>query len=118
VLDLVEGARRGLSNGAVLDLVGGTPDSVPDRYRQACPTMLLPHGVPQLAVHGDQDTDVPFDLSQRYAAAAATAGDDCEFLVLPGVEHFALIDPSSAAWAAVVRRLDRWRTTIPLLRAL
>jgi len=60
-------------------------------------------------VHGTDDADVPFALAPRYAAAAVAAGDPCELLTLPGVEHFALIDPGSAAWAAVVEHLERWR---------
>jgi acetyl esterase/lipase len=108
VCDLVAGARQGLSNHAVAELLGGGPDEVLDRYRAVCPTLLLPLGVPQLAVHGTEDLDVPVEFGIRYAVAAAAAGDVCELLTLPGVEHFALIDPTSAAWAVVRACLDRW----------
>jgi acetyl esterase/lipase len=111
VCDLVEAARRRLSDGAAAELLGGPPEQVADRYRRACPTLLLPLGVRQLVVHGTEDEDVPFDLGPRYAAAATAAGDPCELLALPGVGHFALIDPDSTAWAAVADRLDRWRAT-------
>jgi dipeptidyl aminopeptidase/acylaminoacyl peptidase len=113
VTDLVESARLELSHGAVRELLGGGPDEVPDRYRAACPTLLLPLGVPQLVVHGTDDADVPYPFAPRYADAARAAGDACELLALPGVEHFALIDPGSAAWAAVVARLDRWAGYAP-----
>jgi acetyl esterase/lipase len=113
VCDLTEAARRHLSADAVAELLGGTPEQVPDRYRRACPTLLLPLGVRQLVVHGTDDEDVPFALAPRYATAASAAGDPCELLVLPGVEHFALIDPGSAAWAAVAGHLDRWRREPP-----
>lgn len=109
VCDLTEAARQGLSRGAARELLGGDPAQVPERYRLACPTRLLPSGVPQLVVHGTEDADVPYEFGPRYAAAAAAAGDRCEMLTLPGVEHFALIDPASSAWAAVARRLDAWR---------
>ena len=109
VCDLVEAARQRLSHGAVLELLGGEPAEVPDRYREACPTLLLPLGVRQLVVHGTEDGDVPFEFGPRYVTAARAAGDECELLALPGVEHFALIDPASAAWAAVAARLDDWR---------
>src|SRR5438067_1650578 len=59
VCDLTEAARQRLSDGAVIELLGGTPDERPDRYRAACPTLLLPLGVPQLVVHGTDDVHVP-----------------------------------------------------------
>jgi pimeloyl-ACP methyl ester carboxylesterase len=104
VTDLVECARLGLSRDAVREFLGGGPDEVPDRYAAACPTLLAPLAVPHLVVHGTEDADVPFAFAERYAAVA---GDACELLALPGVEHFALIAPDSAAWAAVVSRLRR-----------
>jgi acetyl esterase/lipase len=109
VTDLTEAARRRLSNDAAVELLGGTPEQCPGRYRQACPTLLLPLGVPQLVVHGTADADVPYELAPRYAEAAAASGDTCELLTLPGVEHFAPIDPGSDAWATVAARLERWR---------
>jgi acetyl esterase/lipase len=110
VCDLTEAARQHLSNDAVVELLGGTPVQQPDRYRAACPTLLLPLGVPQLVVHGTDDANVPFPFGPRYAAAASAAGDTCELVVLPGVDHFALIDPASAAWASVAGHLERWRS--------
>jgi pimeloyl-ACP methyl ester carboxylesterase len=104
VTDLVEGARQNLSRGAVREFLGGGPDEVPDRYAAACPTLLLPLDVPHLVVHGTEDRDVPFAFAERYAAAAGAA---CELLALPGVEHFALIDPGSPAWAEVASWLRR-----------
>jgi acetyl esterase/lipase len=105
VCDLREAARLRLSGGAALDLLGGAPDQVPDRYALGCPTSRLPLGVPQLLYHGTADDSVPLDISRRYRAAAAGAGDACELVELPGVDHFALIDPASAAWAAIRSRL-------------
>jgi acetyl esterase/lipase len=108
VTDLIAGARLQLSDGAVRELLGGGPDEVPERYRLSCPMHLLPLGVPQLMVHGTADADVPYEFAPRYAAAACAAGDRAELLTLPGVDHFALIDPASAAWAAVADHLSGW----------
>jgi hypothetical protein len=46
---------------------------------------------------------VPVGLSRAYAQRA---GDRVRLVELPGVEHFALIDPLSAAWPTVVDALD------------
>ena len=42
-------------------------------------------------------------------AAAQAAGDNCELMELPGVDHFALIDPRTSAWSAVAERLPGLR---------
>ena len=63
-----------------------------------------------LLVHGDADQRVPADQSRRYAQAAAAAGDDrCELIELGGVEHFALIDPRTEAWAMTAAHLETMR---------
>jgi acetyl esterase/lipase len=105
ICDLHEAARRHLSNDAVVELLGGGPDERPEAYRLASPATLLPLGVPQVLVHGTADATVPFEISQRYAAAARAAGDACELVALDGVDHLAPIDPATAAWRTVLERL-------------
>lgn len=106
VCDLVEAARRHLSHDAAVDLLGSGPQDRRERYLLCSPAALLPLGVPQVLVHGTADSSVPFDISVRYAAAARAAGDACELVALDGVDHFALIDPTTAAWRATVQRLE------------
>jgi acetyl esterase/lipase len=98
VCDLAEAARRRLSDGAVLELLGAGPGEAPEVYQQACPRRLLPLGAGQTIAHGTRDEDVPFELSSEYAAAARRAGDRCEFLPVEGADHFDMIDPASPAW--------------------
>lgn len=105
VCDLAAAADLRLSDGAAISLLGGSPAEVPAVYAAASPLALLPLGVRQLIVHGTMDGNVPFDLSERYAAAARAAGDACAFLPLAGADHFDVIDPASPAWAAVLSRL-------------
>jgi acetyl esterase/lipase len=105
VVDLADGYRRDLGLGAVADLLGGAPDRVPDRYAVADPARLLPLGLAQALVHGDRDTIVPPDLSRAYAAAARAAGDPVRLRIIPAADHFAMIDPTSPAWAATVEEI-------------
>lgn len=95
VLDLVDAAERGLGQGAVVDLLGGPPDAVPDRYALASPVARVPIGVPVLGVHGTADDRVPARQTERFAAAS---GD--RWTRLAGVDHFAVIDPTTPAWTA------------------
>ncbi|MDD7967094.1 alpha/beta hydrolase [Actinomycetospora lemnae] len=106
VLDLVAGAAANLGGGAVVDLLGGRPDTVADRYALASPAALVPAPAPVVCVHGDADTVVPVDQSQRYVTAATAARGDARLRVLPGVDHFAVIDPDQPAWAVVREEVE------------
>lgn len=101
-VDLQETWRRRLGDGVVRDLLGGTPEEVPERYAAASPAELLPLGVRQLLVHGALDDIVPLAISEGYVAAARAAGDAATLLALPDAEHFAVIDPESPAWPRVL----------------
>jgi acetyl esterase/lipase len=105
VSDLAAVARLGLSSGAVEELLGGSPEQVPDRYAAASPAQRLPLGVPLLLVHGAQDDTVPVALSRDFQRAALAAGDTCDLVVCERDGHFEHIDPASAAWATVKRWL-------------
>ena len=100
VASLARGSAEALGGGAVDALLGGTPATVPQRYAEADPVALLPTGVPSVLVHGAGDSTVPLTQSTQYEAAARAAGDRCRLVEVPG-DHFAHLDPGSAAWAAV-----------------
>ncbi|WP_210407848.1 S9 family peptidase [Allokutzneria sp. NRRL B-24872] len=102
VCDLELASRRRLDNDAVGVLLGGTPESVPDRYEVADPMRLTPTEVRTVLLHGDADDIVPVEASRTYAAQA---GPLCELRELPGTGHFAVIDPLSTAWPEVLRAL-------------
>lgn len=93
--------RMGLGDGAVAALLGGGPEEVPQRYRYAEPAPAA--GVPTVLVHGAEDRVVPPTLSREWAAAARATGADATLVELPAVEHFAVIDPESAAWPVVTQ---------------
>jgi acetyl esterase/lipase len=108
VADLTEAFRLDLDGGAVLELMGGGPDEVPDRYDRVDPCRLAAPAVPVVILHGTDDLAVPAGLSERYAAHSGA-----RLQPLPEVDHFGLIDPRSTAWPGVlaavtsVSRTDR-----------
>jgi acetyl esterase/lipase len=106
VCDLRAAAREAIGEDATVQFMEGGPAERAAAYALADPLDRLPTGLDVLLVHGDADQRVPVDYSRRYAAAARAAGDRCELLELPGVDHFDVIDPRTAAWAAVAARLD------------
>jgi acetyl esterase/lipase len=107
VADLISAVRQRLGNDAVVALLGGGPAALPDRYASADPMAHLPLKVRTVIIHGVDDEDVPIDLSRGYAAAARRAGDDTTLVELAGVEHYAVIDPLSPAWPAVLEALGQ-----------
>lgn len=98
VTDLRAVQALGLGNGAVDALLGGMS---PERCREASPIERLPLGIPQWIAHGVEDDDLPIQLSQAYASAAAAAGDDVAFAALPGAGHMDCLDPRSGFHAAL-----------------
>jgi acetyl esterase/lipase len=98
VADLHEAYARDLGAGAVAELMGGGPDDLPEAYAAANPARMLPAdgadpAVDVTVVHGDQDLQVPVDMSRSLPGVS--------YVELPGADHFAVIDPLSAAWPHV-----------------
>jgi acetyl esterase/lipase len=76
----------------------GDPVKNYERYVLASPRERLPLGIPQLVLHGDRDDTVSMRIATSYAAAARSAGDPCELVVLTHTGHFEHIDPGADAW--------------------
>jgi acetyl esterase/lipase len=105
VADLADAYRR-WHGGIVDDLMGGSPDEVPERYAAGDPIRLLPLEMPMLIVHGVRDETVSIEISRGYVKAARAAGGEVELVEIQGeTGHRTHLDPRSEAWAAVVQRL-------------
>ncbi|MCD0485378.1 alpha/beta hydrolase [Streptacidiphilus sp. ASG 303] len=110
VADLAAAVADGSGGGAAAALLGGA-DRVAERLPYADPAALGPTGVPTVVVHGEDDPDVPVARSRAYAAADPAV----RMLPLPGVGHFAPVDPGTAACGVLLdalRALDA-ATTAP-----
>lgn len=101
VTNLRRGYELNLSDGVVGQLLGGGPDQYPERYFGASPSELLPLGVPQVLIHGKEDTTVPYIISQEYFEKADLLGDPVKLVGLPGAEHFEVIDPKAKEWGII-----------------
>lgn len=106
VSDLVAASHLNLSNGVVRELLGGSPEQVPERYRAASPVEFLPLRVPTVLVHGTEDADVPYALSPAYVQKARAAGDEARLVTLKGGGHFDVIEPESPHWPAVLKAIE------------
>ena len=110
VLDLRRAFELHLSNDAVVEYLGGTPEQVPEHYREASPMELAIATARQVIVHGLADEIVPVAISRDYSAAKKKRGEQVEFIPIPQAGHFDVIDLRSKAFAVVadaVLRLAR-----------
>jgi acetyl esterase/lipase len=104
IADLRRAYALQMNAGVVGELLGGSPDRVPQRYAAADPMELLPIPAPQRVVHGTADDIVPFDMSQRFAKASKNS----KLIPLAGAGHFDLIDPRSKHWPSIQKNILEW----------
>lgn len=86
----------------VYDLMGGSAVEVPDRYAAGDPGLLLPFNLPQTLMQGTDDGQIPPELPARWAQNARRQHDVVEVQMLPGADHFDVVDPTSSAWPRVL----------------
>jgi acetyl esterase/lipase len=81
------------SAGYFTDVLGGTPEEVPDAYRDASPLFHVDEEtVPFLILHGGDDEAVPIEQSRRMAEALQTDGIEVIYGEFPGESHRATMD--------------------------
>lgn len=88
-------------------LLGGAPETVPDRYHDASPIDLLPLHVPQILIWDDHEDFVPAPLLKSYVTAARRAGDRVEVIEIRNAGHFEAASPLSHAWPRVLGAIRR-----------
>lgn len=87
----------------VVQFTGGEAKDKAAIYDQASPIALVPLGVKQKIVQGEADTIIPTAMAADYLEAAKKKKDsDVELILLKDADHFHIVDPKSAAWAAVL----------------
>ena len=98
-------AGGGSCNQAVVPLMGGLPEELPQRYEQVSPAELGPLPVPSLLLSGRDDAIVPAQMLSDYARLA---GGQAQLSLLDGQGHFDTAVPSQGSAAAVYDWLQRW----------
>ena len=99
--------RNTCGNPAVESLLGGVPDSVPHRVRDASPIERLPLRVPTVHLAGERDFIAPLAVREAYARAARRLGDSVTVVTIPGDGHFEAITPAKAAGRAVIEAVQQ-----------
>ncbi len=99
VVDLDAADRLHLGDDAARAFVGSGPGTA--AWRSADP-MATPPQVPLRLLWGEIDDVVPTAVGDAYAAMAKQSGSDVSSEIVPGADHFALIDPESSAFPRVL----------------
>lgn len=94
--------RTTCGNPGVESLLGGVPDSVPQRVRETSPIERLPLGVPSVHIAGDRDFIAPLAVRAAFVDAARARGDSAWLVTVAGEGHFEAITPARAAGRAVI----------------
>lgn len=94
---------------AVIQLMGGTPEQWPDRYRQASPMYRLPTRVPTTLIQGTSDAIVPMSQAEAYYESAQRHAPEVRMTLrrVEGAGHFDLIHPGTDAWQQLLEALSQ-----------
>ncbi|MFY9845309.1 MAG: alpha/beta fold hydrolase [Terriglobales bacterium] len=101
VVDLKQAFALHLSHDAVAEFLGGTPQAVPEHYREADPMELSIPQARQWLLHGAEDDTVPPKFSRDYVERKKKAGESAQLVEIPHAGHFDLINPASEAFKQV-----------------
>ncbi|MFF9771276.1 alpha/beta hydrolase [Streptomyces sp. NPDC014636] len=104
IADFEVAEKLNVCGNASLQLLGGQ-DRFAERRPYADPVLLLPTGIATTIVQGRADLDVPHQVAESYAEAAAKAGEMVGLTLLEDVGHFPLIDPAADACAVVAEEI-------------
>ena len=94
---------NGCGTEIVARLVGPRNGDRVDPYADTSVPRLLPIGVAQDLVNGQEDRIIPLRLATGYVAKAKAAGDPVTLHTVPNTGHVELIAPETAAWAEAKR---------------
>ena len=100
VVNLKKAFALHLSHDAVVEFLGGTPEEVPEHYRETDPMELeIPHAR-QWLLHGSNDDTVPVEFSRDYVEHKKKS-ETVHLIEIPRCGHFDVIDPESIAFRQV-----------------
>ena len=105
VLDLHLAYELHLSNDAVVELLGATPQEAPERYAAASPAALLPLGVPQVLIHGTAVDNVYFLHTLKLSDAMFREGKPHSVLPLTNFTHMV---PEPLVTQRLYERIATW----------
>jgi acetyl esterase/lipase len=104
IVDMRAYLERGLERCAAgeMRVMGGDCRQYPERYAQVSPSELLPLGVPQFLVWGEQDEIVPEELFPDYEQRARESGDQVHVIRLESAGHHEVCSTEEPGFGQIV----------------
>lgn len=99
-LDMTYAAGQG--DDHVVEVMGGTPESVAGRYSSVDPIQNVATDTPVVAIHGALDETVAPENSQRYVNAVNRAGGKAKMVLLEGEDHASVVSSRSRTYSRVL----------------
>ena len=90
----------------VEELLGGGPDKLAERYREASAAGLLPLGTKQELLIADKDSEPWIGSIKAYGEAAKKAGDPVTVTMMENSGHFDGLNPKATAWSTVLASIQ------------
>ena len=94
-------ANQLCGDSLMIKLVGGLPEEVPENYGNISPLRLLPIGVPQRLIIGENDIPMLIEHLKVYADSAKVLNEAVTLDVIPHAGHHEPVVPGSIAWVKV-----------------
>jgi len=86
---------------AIGKLLGNNEASIEQHYQSASPINLLPLGVPQILIYGEDDTVVPITYGTGYVQAAKRQGERIKLVGVKYAAHHEYNVPNSVVWPEI-----------------
>lgn len=96
---------NGCGTDVVAQLTGAPTEDRRDVFADTSVPRLLPLGIPQHLVNGENDRIIPTRMGTSYVSRAQVAGDSATLDQIPATGHVELIAPESAAWGRAKQRI-------------
>ena len=97
IIDLEKAFIAEAGDNSVSALLQGSPSERPERYAMYSPIKMVPIGVRQLIIHGNQDEYLPVEWSRNYVTSSRDAGDNIDYIEIDGGGHMDYLDPYGEA---------------------
>lgn len=103
VYDMARAFRAGDKH--IVPLLGGSPETFPDRYRNSSPISYIPADVAMSVFHGRNDAVVSVEQAQSYAAAAKRAGRPLTLRLFDDAGHGSWGEIAGNPWKAARKEI-------------